>query len=217
MTGVSESAVAQELTQLSREAFDLARGPLLRLHTIKTGSDQHIVLLAIHHIVSDAWSLNILFGELMTFYDARRQGQAIHLPDLPIQFADFAIWQRNWLAGGELERQLDYWKTRLEGAPPAINLPTDHAHPPVQKYNGAITSRLLKPELKTRLEALARHPTLPTERLQALPLLLDTQGLLRHPAAVARADAALREVYGDAYCLLAESLDLAASHDLERL
>ncbi|MEJ2140407.1 MAG: amino acid adenylation domain-containing protein, partial [Gammaproteobacteria bacterium] len=157
MSDTDAPDIAGELTNLAREAFDLARGPLLRLHTLRISAEDHIVALVIHHIISDAWSLNILFGELMTCYDARRMGEAPDLPALPVQFADFAIWQRNWLAGTELERQLDYWKTTLAGAPASITLPTDRPHPPVQTYNGTIISRTLSRELSTRLEALARQ------------------------------------------------------------
>ena len=174
MSGIQAGKIAAELTHLAREPFDLAHGPLLRLHALRIAADEHIVALVIHHIIADAWSLNILFGELMSCYDARQRGEAANLPALPVQFADFAIWQRNWLTGTELERQLEFWKTILVGAPAAITLPTDRPHPPAQSYNGAIISRTLGAELGTRLEALARqhHATLFMTLLAAFDVLL---------------------------------------------
>ncbi|MGI9291060.1 MAG: amino acid adenylation domain-containing protein [Gammaproteobacteria bacterium] len=174
MGSVDISAVEHELTRLSREAFDLAAGPLLRLHLLRFTADDHVLVVVMHHIVSDAWSLNILFGELMSFYDARRTETSPGLSSLPVQFADYAIWQRDWLSGEELDRQLEYWKTQLAGAPAAINLPTDRPHPPVQSYDGAIIARTLGKDLQHKLERLARdhNATLFMTLLTAFSVLL---------------------------------------------
>jgi amino acid adenylation domain-containing protein len=121
----------------ARRPFHLARGPLFRAARIQLGEDDNIVLLSMHHIVSDGWSMGILLRELGELYDAFRRRRAPVLPELPIQYADFAIWQRRHLQGPTLERLLDYWREALRGAPPLLDLPTDRPRPPVQSFRGA--------------------------------------------------------------------------------
>ncbi|HKV10762.1 MAG TPA: amino acid adenylation domain-containing protein, partial [Thermoanaerobaculia bacterium] len=119
------SAEAERL--LAAEAgrpFDLSRGPLLRAALLQMGAEEHRLLLVLHHIVADGWSLGVLARELGELYRAAVAGEAPRLPDLPVQYADFALWQRQWLGGGELDRQLAWWRERLAGLPP-LELPTD--------------------------------------------------------------------------------------------
>src|SRR5262249_14328971 len=129
---------AQELAQSHlRVPFDLANGPLLRCSLLKLASDDHLLLLAFHHIVFDAWSRNILLRELGACYAAFSTGRSPQLPPLEIQYPDFAIWQRDYLSGDKLNQQVNFWKQQLADAPPHLDLPTDHARPPLQTFNGS--------------------------------------------------------------------------------
>ncbi len=117
--------------------FDLARGPLMRVALIRVLPEEAVTLITVHHIAADAWSMGVLVHELAEMYRARLRGSTHPLPDLPIQYADFAWWQRQWLSGGELERQLGYWQERLDGLPPLLELPSDRPRPKTQGYRGA--------------------------------------------------------------------------------
>ena len=121
----------------ARRPFDLARGPLFRSKLLRLGEDDHVLLLTMHHIVSDGWSMGIFSRELSVLYRALVTGESSALPELPIQYADFAVWQREWLQGEVLERQLSYWKKQLAGAPVRLELPTDRPRPAVQSFHGA--------------------------------------------------------------------------------
>src|SRR5262249_10896122 len=124
----------------AREAaapFDLARGPLLRARLLRLSPDDHVLCLTLHHVVSDAWTKGVLFRELGVLYGELRAGRAPSLPALSVQYADYAAWQRAWLSGEVLERQLAYWKERLAGAPAALDLPTDRPRPRVFTARGA--------------------------------------------------------------------------------
>jgi hypothetical protein len=118
--------------------------------------EEHVLLLSMHHIVSDGWSMGVLFRELSALYAAYREGRESPLSELPVQYADYAVWQREQLAGEVLDRQLAYWRERLAGAPELLELPTDHPRPPVQTYRGATVPVELSPELLERLQALGR-------------------------------------------------------------
>ncbi|WP_253894822.1 non-ribosomal peptide synthetase [Corallococcus exercitus] len=117
--------------------FDLARGPLLRASLIRIDSREHVLLLTMHHIVSDGWSMDVLVREVAGLYGAFVQGRPSPLPELPVQYADYAVWQRSWLQGEVLEAQLGYWKQQLTGAPALLELPTDKPRPAVQSQRGA--------------------------------------------------------------------------------
>ena len=127
--------------------FDLARGPLLRTALLSLGPEDHVVLFTLHHIVGDGWSNGVLVHDLTALYEACRQGRPSPLPPLPIQYADFAVWQRGWLAGPPGEAQLAYWRAALAGAPPVLDLPTDRPRPPVQSFRGSSEPFLLPAEL----------------------------------------------------------------------
>ena len=135
--------------------FDLSRDLMLRATLVRLDSAQHILLLMTHHIASDGWSSGILWQELAALYGAFSRGESNPLPDLPIQYADYAVWQRQWLQGEVLERQLSYWKKQLFGVS-ALELPTDRSRPAVQTYRGSSQSLELSKELTQRLKALSR-------------------------------------------------------------
>ncbi|HSF40834.1 MAG TPA: condensation domain-containing protein, partial [Thermoanaerobaculia bacterium] len=136
--------------------FDLARGPLLRTELLRLGPGEHVLLLTVHHIAADLWALGILVREVATFYAAGTTGRPAGLPELPVQYADFAVWQRGWLQGEVLERQLAFWRERLAGAPPALDLPTDRPRPPVQSLRGAALPFSAGPELTAALAGFGR-------------------------------------------------------------
>jgi len=129
-----------------RRPFDLGRGPLLRLTLLHLGEDEHLLLAVFHHIVSDGWSMGVFLRETADLYRAFAAGEPSPLPPLPLQYADFALWQRGWLAGEALERQLAWWRSQLEGVPP-LALPTDRPRPAVPAYRGARWPFSLPPEV----------------------------------------------------------------------
>ncbi|HEX2569781.1 MAG TPA: non-ribosomal peptide synthase/polyketide synthase [Polyangia bacterium] len=147
--------------ELAREEalrpFDLGRGPLLRAALLGLGAEEHVLLITLHHIVSDGWSMTVLVRELGALYQAFSSGQPSPLPELPVQYADYAAWQRQWLQGEALERQLGYWKQHLGGRLPVLDLPTDHPRPPVQTYRGALHAFALSPALSQALGQLSRQ------------------------------------------------------------
>jgi amino acid adenylation domain-containing protein len=140
----------------AQRPFDLANDSLWRVCLIQLSEDDHVMLLVMHHIVSDGWSTGILLGELSTLYEAFSQGEPSPLPDLPIQYADFAVWQRQWLSGEVLETQLNYWKQQLAGAPPLLELPTDRPRPSVQTYRGNTYEFQLNADLSQKLKSLSQ-------------------------------------------------------------
>ena len=144
--------------ELAREPFDLSQGPLFRVLLLRLDKDDHVLVLSMHHIVSDGWSRGVFYRELSLLYQAYTQGNPSPLSELPIQYSDFAVWQRKWLQGEVLENQLSYWRKQLAGAPEMLKLPTDRPRPAVQSYRGANQSIELSQELTHRLQALsARH------------------------------------------------------------
>ncbi|HEU4882390.1 MAG TPA: amino acid adenylation domain-containing protein, partial [Longimicrobium sp.] len=152
---------AAELRRLAAEEadapFDLERGPLIRGRLVRVAGDQHVLLLTMHHIVSDGWSMEVLTRELTTLYTAFRRGEANPLPPLPIQYADYALWQRKWVTGEVLRQQAEYWKTTLAGAPELLELPTDHPRPARQDHAGATLEIDLGEELTAGLKALGQR------------------------------------------------------------
>ncbi len=140
-----------------RRPFDLANGPILRALLIQSAPEQQILVLTMHHIAADGWSMSILYRELATIYDAFSKGLPSPLPELPVQFADFAAWQRKWLTGEVLERQHEYWLENLRDAPKLLELPTDYPRPPVQSTRGDIHLFKVDPAVYGDLAALARQ------------------------------------------------------------
>ncbi|HEY0015276.1 MAG TPA: amino acid adenylation domain-containing protein [Longimicrobium sp.] len=152
-----EAQVARRLDADVAAPFDLSAGPLFRAALLRLGDEEHVLLLCMHHIASDGWSLGVLFRELSVLYDAHRRGDPSPLPDLPVQYADYAVWQREQLQGDALDRQLAYWRERLAGAPALLELPTDRPRPAEKSYRGDGVPVELPPELTERLAALARR------------------------------------------------------------
>ncbi|HEU4558059.1 MAG TPA: amino acid adenylation domain-containing protein [Longimicrobium sp.] len=137
--------------------FDLARGPLIRGSLIRLADDVHVLHITMHHIVSDGWSMGVFTRELSTLYDAFRAGRPDPLPALPIQYADYAVWQRSWINGEVLKAQAEYWKETLAGAPALLELPTDRPRPPRQDYSGGETWIDLDAELAAGVKALSQR------------------------------------------------------------
>ncbi len=133
-----EAEVQRQATREAQRSFDLANGPLLVISILKLSEREHVVLVNTHHIISDGWSINVLMQELAVIYTAVLAGQPSPLPDLPIQYADYAVWQRKWLQGNVLEQQLTYWRQQLTGAPALLDLPTDRPRPAIQTYRGGL-------------------------------------------------------------------------------
>ena len=176
LSEVRREAEVQTLTVAeARRPFDLARGPLLRASVLELADDEHIGLLTMHHIVTDGWSTGILIRELATLYQAFCSNTLPTLPELPIQYADFAHWQREWLQGAVLQKQIDYWKQQLHGAPPLLELPEDHTRPPVQSFRGGHRSLLMPKAIATALKAISRQEgaTLFMTLLAAFKVLLN--------------------------------------------
>ena len=140
-----------------RKPFDLSQAPLLRGTMVHLSPQEHRLLLTIHHIIADEWSMEVIHQEVNQLYEAFSRGQPSPLPELPIQYADFACWQRNWLQGEVLERQISYWKEELAGAPFILELPTDKPRPAVQSFRGATEIFELPKELMERLKSLGRQ------------------------------------------------------------
>ena len=151
-TSAQELAITQAI-----QPFDLASGSLLRATLVVLSETEHILLICMHHIVSDEWSMGVFIQELATFYNAYAQGQPANAAPLPIQYADFAIWQRQWLVGEVLQRQLSYWKQQLADAPALLSLPTDRPRPAVQKFLGAYQEFALSLELTQGLMQLSQQ------------------------------------------------------------
>jgi len=154
--------------------FDLARGPLLRSRLLHIAPEQSVLLLTTHHIVSDGWSTTVLLGELSALYGAFCRGEPSPLPPLPVQYGDFAVWQRRWLEGDVLEAHLHRWQARLAGAPPALDLLADRPRPPMPSYRGAIEGFQVPVHVVQGLRALgrARGATLYMTLLAAFKVLL---------------------------------------------
>ncbi|HEX8355631.1 MAG TPA: condensation domain-containing protein, partial [Pyrinomonadaceae bacterium] len=151
---------AEALRLAAREArlpFDLSAGPPLRAALLRLSDAEHVVLFTMHHIVSDAWSMGVLVREIAALYEAYARGEESPLSELPIQYADYAAWQRGWLQGEVLEEQLSYWRGQLEGAPPVLELPTDRPRPAVASHRGGRVSFTLGTSLSEALSRLGRR------------------------------------------------------------
>ena len=141
----------------ARRPFDLARGPLLRAALVKLAQEEHLFLLTVHQIVCDGWSLQIFFGEFWTYYEAYSAKHLPSVPSLPIQYADFSVWQRQWFQGELLESQLSYWKKQLGTSLPVLNLPTDRSRPVLQSFRGARIPLVFSEFLTEGLNELSRR------------------------------------------------------------
>jgi hypothetical protein len=161
LTDLSENEREAAARQISREEallpFDLAKGPLVRAQLIRLAADEHVFLFTTHHIVSDGWSAGIFFQELGVIYEAFARCKASPLTELTIQYADYAVWQRQWLQGETLNSQLAYWREQLKGAPAVLALPTDRPRPGASSLRGAAERIKIPVELVGALNALSRR------------------------------------------------------------
>src|SRR5829696_3268423 len=142
--------VSQLATEHAQEPFDLSHPLLLRVKLLRVGEFEHVLLLSLHHIIADGWSTSVFISEVAAIYRAFSANQPSPLDELPLQYADFALWQEEWLRGEVLATHLDYWRKQLEGAPASLELPTDRPRPAVESFRGAIHSfQLPKPDRKS--------------------------------------------------------------------
>jgi hypothetical protein len=175
-----EQKARELIREESGRPFDLARGPLLRLALARLGEEDHLLLLTMHHIISDGWSIGILLRELVALYNALVSGNKPALAELPVQYVDFAAWQRHWpedgAGNGPLLKQLEFWRHQLAGAPALIDLPTDRPRPPVRSFRGAKQPVIISRETRDGLRKLARaeRVTLFMTLLGAFQLLLSS-------------------------------------------
>jgi amino acid adenylation domain-containing protein len=151
-----EEKARRMATGEARTPFDLATGPLLRLRLLVLDAEDHVLLLTLHHIVCDDWSVGVLVREVEEIYRAGLAGRSPRLPELPVQYADFAVWQRGWLTGEALDAKLAYWKAHLGSHPPVLTLPTDRPRPAVQTFHGAVRRVRMPGALAAELRAVAR-------------------------------------------------------------
>ncbi|HSF41608.1 MAG TPA: amino acid adenylation domain-containing protein [Thermoanaerobaculia bacterium] len=154
---IREAEAGGAASALAGQPFDLARGSMLRSALLELDRDDHVLLLVLHHIAADGWSLGLLVRELTALYDAFAAGAPSPLPEPPLQYADFAAWQRGWLQGETLEAQLRYWRERLAGAPTQLALPVDRPWPAVQTTRGDRAPILVGAEIAAALRELARE------------------------------------------------------------
>ena len=152
-----EDEIRRFIDEEARIPFNLAEAPLLRLRLLRLGAEDSVLVCTIHHIISDGWTIGVMVREVGALYDAFAHGRPSPLPPLPVQYADFAVWQREWLRGAVLDRQLAYWKQQLSGAGEQIELPTDRPRPAVQNYEGASTSFSLRGQIVNSLRTLSRR------------------------------------------------------------
>ncbi|WP_437723824.1 amino acid adenylation domain-containing protein [Sorangium sp. So ce861] len=162
-----EAALRRDLDAASRRPFDLERGPLVRAHLWRLDADEHVLLVTMHHVISDGWSLDVVMSEFTHLYASLARGAQPSLAALPVQYADYAVWQKAWLDGGEEARQLEYWRQKLRGECPILELPTARARPAQPSFRGHNHRFDLSPELVTRLRALGAQ-----SQVTLFPLLL---------------------------------------------
>ncbi|HEU4329130.1 MAG TPA: amino acid adenylation domain-containing protein [Roseiflexaceae bacterium] len=151
-----EEAVQRLVREDARRLFDLERGPLFRVTLVRSAPDDHILLVAMHHIICDGWSKSVIVGELTEYYNQAAAGRAPAPAELALQYADYAVWQREWLGSQAVEAQLAYWREQLRDAP-LLQLPTDYARPPMPSYGGAVHGFAVDPQVSRDLAALSRR------------------------------------------------------------
>ncbi len=172
--GEREDAVRRHAAEEALRPFDLAAGPLLRSSLLHTADEEWVLLFTLHHVVGDGWSMGVLAAEVSELYTALSEGRGPRLPELPVQYADYAVWQRSWLSGGVLEAQLAWWREQLAGAPPLLELPTDRPRGTLRGWEGRSVELALPGETGAALAALSRREgaTLFMTLLAAWQLLL---------------------------------------------
>jgi hypothetical protein len=154
--GAQQAALDDAIRREVETPFDLRSGPLLRVRLLQLGADDHVLVRTVHHIVTDGWSEGVFNRELMVLYDAYLSGRENPLPALPVQYADFTLWQREWLSSGGLESGLAYWTRQLAQCPDQLTLPMDRPRPPVQTFEAERWEQVLPAPLVTGLKRLSR-------------------------------------------------------------
>lgn len=154
LAATQEAEVQRLILEETHRPFDLIRGPLLRTRLVQLKPYEYVFILVMHHIISDGWSVSIFLQELTSLYNSYAQGMAPQLPEPSIQYADYATWQRSWLQGGVLERQLAYWKPQFEHAPTVLQLPTDRPRPAMPTYSGSTYEFTLPRKLSEQIQDL---------------------------------------------------------------
>jgi amino acid adenylation domain-containing protein/non-ribosomal peptide synthase protein (TIGR01720 family) len=157
LQGLETAEIQQIVTKEARQPFDLSNGPLLRFTLLRLGPESHILVLIMHHIITDGWSMGIFIQELSNLYRAFTIDSPSLLPELPIQYADFAVWQRQWLTEEIQKQQLNYWKQQLANAPPLLELPTDKPRPPVQTFCGATQEFQIDQNLSKQIKIFSQQ------------------------------------------------------------
>ncbi|WP_060515017.1 non-ribosomal peptide synthetase [Pseudomonas sp. NBRC 111132] len=157
LQSAAERDVLEQVQAEARRPFDLQQGPLLRVKLLRLAQDEHVLVVTMHHIVSDGWSMPLMIDELMQLYAGYSQGEDVQLPTLPVQYADYAIWQRQWMEAGEQERQLAYWKAQLGDDQPVLELPTDRPRAAANSHRGARHEVRLPDALVHSLKQLAQQ------------------------------------------------------------
>jgi natural product biosynthesis luciferase-like monooxygenase protein len=173
--GPQREAELQRLAQEeARRPFDFRRDPMLRVCLFRLAATEHALLLVLHHVAADGWSMAVLYREMGAFYGAFARGLQPALPELQIQYADFAVWQQQYLQGGTLQRLADFWKKQMAGAPPLLEPPTDRSRPPLPSHRGAVVSALFPPNLLAALKEFSQRQrvTLFMTLLAAFKILL---------------------------------------------
>ncbi|MFV3292776.1 condensation domain-containing protein, partial [Pseudomonas sp. NY11955] len=156
LEGADDSLLRQRVEAQAHLPFDLRHGPLLRGRLLRLAAEEHVLVLTLHHIVSDGWSMPVMVNELVQLYHGVSQGQPVDLPALSVQYADYAIWQRNWMEAGEQEKQLAYWTAQLGDEQPVLELPCDRPRPAVSSHQGARVTVALDNDLAGALKRLAQ-------------------------------------------------------------
>jgi amino acid adenylation domain-containing protein len=151
-----EAEVEAIVRQEAARGFDLQAGPLLRVRMLRLSKDEHVLVVVMHHIISDGWSIGVMIREIAALYEAYKSGAESPLEELEIQYADYAVWQREWLQGEELDRQMSYWRKQLEGAPAVLEMPTDRARPAVQSHRGSSHRVWIDQETTRGLKEMSR-------------------------------------------------------------
>jgi amino acid adenylation domain-containing protein len=147
------------IAELRSEPFDFTRGPMMQAYLLSSNfaGTEHVLALHMHHIIGDGWSEDVLVREMVSLYQSITERRPLNLPELDIQYADFAVWQKNWLQGETLDKSLRYWKQQLAGAPPVLELPTDRPHSPDQTHDGGIINFTVEPKIAARLRQLCQE------------------------------------------------------------
>jgi hypothetical protein len=169
-----ETATQQFCEEEAQRPFDLSTGPLIRTHLLRLSTEEHILLLSMHHIMSDGWSIGVLIHEMAALYEAYAAGADSPLKELSLQYGDYAVWQREWLQGEVLDQQLAYWREQLRDAPPVLELPLDKQRSATSGFQSETLSCNLSKKISEELEALSRREgvTLFMSLVAAFQLLL---------------------------------------------